>query len=149
MPNSLGSRVAVAQQMCRLSIGKWVLLVLFSFFFPLPYCFHSSACSGCGGTWLPVRWAFLGLLVQFSLPAGRSQVSSRECGWGKAVRSLQQCVGQAPAPAAGTWQGKWNLALAGWRHPWGTLHGCVWKGEDQEREECLSEEEAACQGVHV
>lgn len=84
MPNSLGSSCTADVQAIdwKMSLAGFVFL-----FFPLSYCFHSS---GCGGTWLPLRWAFLGLLVQFSFPAGRSQVSSRECGWGKAVRSPQQ-----------------------------------------------------------
>lgn len=126
--------VAVAQQMCRVSIGKWVLLVLFSLFF-LSFTVSievraegvealGSLSAECSGV---VQAVFFSCWQQPGFPAGN--VSG-----GKAP---QQCVGQAPAPATDTLQGRWN-------HPWWTLQGCVWKGRTGEagmlvwRGSCLS-----------
>lgn len=94
--------VAVAQQMWGVSIGKWVLLVLFSFSPPS----LTVSIEVCGGTWVPLRWAFLGLLVQFSFPAGWQGLCLRE---GRGVSAVM-CGTLLAAPAAGTLQGGWNLA---------------------------------------
>lgn len=54
--------IAVAQQMCRVLIVKWILLVFF--FLPPPLTVSVSVCSGCGGILLILQGVLLAWSTQ-------------------------------------------------------------------------------------